>query len=124
MIALEYPCLESLAVALSGRSFEARPLRGNEGKSFGSVVSSGDHHGLDMIEGGQRGVWTLRIAMRASRCDSNQLSKACLIGRAGGWGILTSSRGGSRVVVSVLTKLGDGGARAVIGWVILIEIGT
>ena len=88
LIDLKYPCLESLAIALSGGSSEAQAFREDEWNSFRRVDSSGDHHSLPLIDGRQDGVWDLRSSISVPRWESNHSSKACLVGRAGGGGEL------------------------------------
>jgi len=90
LIALMYPCLESLAITLPCGSSEAQAFRENEWKSFRRVDNSGDHHGLALMDGQQEGVSVLRSSFSLARWESNHSLKACLVGRAGGGGILIS----------------------------------
>jgi len=87
LIDLKYPCLESLAIALSCGSLEAPAFRADVWNSFCSVVSNGDHHGLALIEGLWRGVWALSSVSRMLRCESNQFSNEYLVGSAEGVGL-------------------------------------
>ena len=97
LIDLKYPCLESLATALSCGSFEPQAFWAAVCNSFCSVVSNGDHHGLALIVGRQRGVWALRRVTRVLRCESNQLSSEYLVGSFGGGGTMISLSSGSMV---------------------------
>jgi len=90
LINLKYPCLESLATALSWGSFEARAFREDVGNSFGTVDSSGDHLGFALTEGRLRGVYAFRSETRVLRCKSNQFSNKCVVGRSEGGGTFTS----------------------------------
>jgi len=130
LINLKYPCLESLATALSCGSFEARAFRDDVWNSFHSIVNSGDHHGLALIEGRWRGVWALRSVTRVSWCKSNLFSSEYLVERSGVGETLVSCSNSSRAGQSVLTQFGaggDGGGRgggAMIGYAIVIVMGT
>jgi len=84
VIDLKYFCLESLANALSCGSFEARAFQEDKWNSFHSVDSSGDHHGFALTEERRRGVRAFRNETRVLRCESNQFSNECLVGRFGG----------------------------------------
>jgi len=55
LIDLKYPCLESLAIALSCGSSEVRAFREDEWNSFRRVNNSEDHHGLALMDGRQGG---------------------------------------------------------------------
>ena len=103
-----------------------RAFREDEWNSFRRVDSSGDHHGLALTDGRQEGVCVLRSSISDPRWESSHSSssKACLVGRAGGGGILVSLRRGSRLGQSVLTQFGAGGGGQVIWCANLIEIGT
>jgi len=93
-------------------------------KSFRSVDSSGDHHGLALIDGRRRGVWALSSATRVFMFESNHFSSQCLVGRFGGGGIMASLSSGSSVGQSVLTQFGTGGGGAAMGWAIVMVMGT
>jgi len=71
LIDWKYPGLGSLEIALWCASFEAQAFREDELNSFWRVVSSGDHHGLALIQGGRKGVWALRSATSVLRCELN-----------------------------------------------------
>jgi len=90
LIDLKYPCLESLAIALSCGSFEARAFREDEWNSFSKIENSGDHHGMALMDGQGDVVCVLRSSISMPRWESNHSSKACLVGRAGDWGIMVS----------------------------------
>jgi len=69
-----------------------RAFREDEWNSFRRVDSSGDYHGLALMDRRQEGVCVLRSSLSVPRWKSNHSSKACLVGRVGGGGILVSLR--------------------------------
>ena len=115
LIDLKYPCLESLATALSCGSFVAQASRADVWKSFRSVVSSGNRYGLALIEGRRRGVWAVSSTTRVFRFESNHFSSEYLVGRFGRRGSMTSLSSGSRVGQSFLIQFGAGGGGALMG---------
>jgi len=122
--ALQYTCSESLTIALTCGILEARAFREDDSNFFLSVVSSGYYHALAHTEGQQRTVWALRVATSVLRCESNDFSGECLVGRLGGGRSLASLSNRSRLEQSVLTHFGAGGAGSLIGCAILTVMGT
>jgi len=83
---LKDPCLERIATALSWGSFDARAFPEDVWNSFLRVESSGDHHGLALIEGRRSCVWVFRSVASAGRCELNWFSIVDVVGSSAGGG--------------------------------------
>ena len=77
--------------------------------SLRRVVRAGVHHGFDLGEGREVGVWRRMVAVRASREWVNHASSWSGEGNEGGGGMLRSLIGSSRLSQSALTHMGRGG---------------
>ena len=110
LIALEYPCLESLAASMDASVRHFLAVLQALAYSLRRVVRDGVHHGLDLGDGRETGVWRRIVAVRVSRECANHVSSWSGEKEEGAGGMWRSLIGRSRVVQSALSHIGRGEA--------------